>query len=498
MMGAVTAEEMRTLEEVAFRAGATADGLMEVAGRGIGLAITREFPAGGTAIAYLGKGHNAGDAIVALGVLREAGWKVSVRAAYPETAWAELNRDKWAEMGEVVILNRIDLLEIHATPLVLLDGLLGIGSRGALREPLLELAREMKCLRDTRGARIVSVDVPSGLDPDTGAFDPDAVEADWTLMAGVPKRGLLLGAAAEKCGALELVPISELPVPPVGDIGMITPMALGAGRSPRPYDFHKGLAGRVSLIAGSRRYPGAAVLAASGALRGGAGLVTLHVPADAIEFIAGRCPPEVMLRELENPEDLLEFPHDCLVVGPGLGDVDERWFSSLRKLLEKTKAPGVLDADALNGFARYGGLDQLAERHVLTPHPGEFRRLAADLADHSRELAARTFADRHSPVLLLKGSRTIVTQRGQPLWCNPTGTPGMASGGQGDVLSGVIGALLAGGMSALDGAAMGAWLCGRASEVAVRSGAFSEETLLATDTLDHLGRAFGDWREGRR
>lgn len=497
-MGAVTADEMRALEEAAFQAGATAGDLMAVAGRGIGLAIAREFPHRGTAIAYLGKGHNAGDAIVALGVLREAGWKVSVRSAYSKAEWAALNREKWEEIGEVAVLDSVESVEVRQTPLVLLDGLLGIGSRGALREPLSGLAKEMKHLREARGARIVSVDLPSGVSPDTGAFDPDAVQADWTLMAGVPKRGLLLGAAVQKCGALGLVPIPELPIPPGGDIAMITPMSLGAGRSPRSYDFHKGQAGRVSLIAGSRRYSGAAILAATGALRGGAGLVTLHVPPDALELIAGRCPSEVMLRELEAPEDLLDFPHDSLVVGPGLGEAAERWFSSLRKLLEKSKAPCVIDADALNGFARHGGLDQLAERHVLTPHPGEFRRLAADLADHSRESAARAFADRHAPTLLLKGARTIVTQRDHPLWCNPTGTPGMASGGQGDVLSGVIGALLAGGTPPLEAAAMGAWLCGRASERAVGSGAFSEETLLATDTLHHLGGAFRDWREGTR
>jgi hydroxyethylthiazole kinase-like uncharacterized protein yjeF len=497
-MGAVTADEMRALEEAAFQAGATASGLMAVAGRGIGFAIARDYPTSGTAIAYLGKGHNAGDAIVALEVLREAGWKVSARAAYPQAEWAALNREKWEEIGGLASSDCLDLLQVSTTPLILIDGLLGIGSRGALREPLLGLAKEMKHLRETRGAKVVSVDLPSGVDPDAGTFDPDAVEADLTLMAGVPKRGLLFGAAAQKCGALGLVPIPELPIPHGGDIAMITPMTLGAGRAPRPYDFHKGQAGRVSLIAGSRHYSGAAILAATGALRGGAGLVTLHVPPDALELIASRCPPEVMVRALENPEDLLGVQHDSLVVGPGLGEVGERWFSSLRKLLQTSKSPCVLDADGLNGFARYGGLDQLAERHVLTPHPGEFRRLAADLADHSREETARTFTDRHAPVLLLKGARTIVTQRGHPLWCNSTGTPGMASGGQGDVLSGVIGALLAGGRSPLEAAAMGAWLCGRASELAVRSRVFSEETLLATDTLQHLGGAFRNWREGWR
>lgn len=493
-MGAVTADEMRALEEVAFQQGATAASLMAKAGRRLGLAIGRLFPQAGTAVAYLGKGHNAGDALVALGVLRGAGWRVAVRFSRPLEECAELTRAMFEALGGVEVLDaRPQAVEL-SRPLVLLDGLLGIGAKGGPRDTLADFSREMNGLRRKAGARVVAVDLPSGVDADTGTVHPDAVTADITLTIGVPKRGVLQAAAVNAVGALGLVPVEELPVPAVDDLAMISPWTLAAGLEPRAFDFHKGKAGRVVLLAGSAAYSGAAVLAATGALHGGAGLVTLYVPADAHALIAAKCPPEVMVRPISRPQDLLESRFDSLVVGPGLGEVDGK---ALRELLERCLVPAVIDADALNALAKCEGVAGLPSHHVLTPHPGEFARLASDLADLPRETAARLFADRSSPVLLLKGARTLVTAKSQPLWCNATGTPGMATGGQGDVLSGVIGALLAGGLRSLEAACLGAWLCGRASERAITAGA-SEESLSAGDTAVHLGGAFRDWREGIR
>jgi NAD(P)H-hydrate epimerase len=140
----------------------------------------------------------------------------------------------------------------------------------------------------------------------------------------------------------------------------------------------------------------------------------------------------------------------------------------------------------------------LAERHVITPHPGEFARLAPDLAGMSRETAARSFADRVPATLLLKGSRTLVTRAGHPLWCNSTGSPGMATGGQGDLLAGVIGARLAVGDSPLEAAALSAWLCGRAAETALGERGISEESLTPSDVACRLGGAFLDWKSARR
>ncbi len=497
-MGAVTADEMREIEEAAFRGGATPSGLMETAGRRLGLAMRRFFPIPGTAVAYLGKGHNAGDALIALRELRAAGWQIKVRAAFPAVEWAALTRAVYRALGEVEVLEQpLDSVELER-PLVLIDGLVGIGARGPLRGKLAELAEEMNALRQSSGARIAAVDLPSGIDPDSGEIFPGAVQADVTFTIGVPKRGLLFSEAVNAVGVIVLVPLSELPVPVGGELGLISPQTFPAKCGPRPFDFHKGLAGRVNVLAGSSAYSGAAILASSGALRGGAGLVTLHVPQEIVARVSAGCPPEVIVRGYDKIDELLEISCDAWVVGPGLGPLDEAETAALLRLLERGNIPSIVDADALNAVARVGAVDRLPAGHVITPHPGEFRRLAPDLDGSPREPAARAFADRTSPVLLLKGARTLVTATGQPLWCNSTGTPGMACGGQGDVLSGVIGALLASGSTALEAAARGAWLCGRASEIALSMRTLSEESLLPQDTLAHLGAAFLDWREQGR
>lgn len=470
---------------------------MEVAGRRLGLALLRFFPEPGTAVAYLGKGHNAGDALIALSTLRSAGWRIAVRAAFPEIEWASLTRSAFRDLDGVEVLGRLDPEELPR-PLVLLDGLVGIGARGPLRPALAELAAEMNALKDTRGAKIAAVDLPSGVDPDSGAISEGAVRADVTFTLGVPKRGLLSSQATPAVGSLALVPLEALPVPSAGKPCLICPQSFSCHTVPRPYEFHKGLAGRVGVLAGSAAYRGAAILAATGALRGGAGLVTLHVPHDLVDRIAVGCPAEVIVRGYECPGELDGLAYDAWVVGPGLGVLDAPASAGLMKLLEQPRIPCVIDADALNAVAAAGTLDRLPEGHVITPHPGEFRRLAPDLCGQSREIAARALTGRCLPVLLLKGARTLVVQGGGELWCNSTGTPGMATGGQGDVLAGVIGALLAAGEPPFEAAARGAWLCGRASEIALSHGQQSEESLLPQDTLAHLGRAFVDWREGTR
>ena len=177
---------------------------------------------------------------------------------------------------------------------------------------------------------------------------------------------------------------------------------------------------------------------------------------------------------------------------------DRLTFSVTGSVSHTGGTPTVIDADALNLIAETGRTLLLSEHHVLTPHPGEFARLAPDLAGLPREQAARQFADLSPATLLLKGSRTLVTRRGRPLHVNSTGSPGMATGGQGDLLSGVIGALLAAGEDPLMAASRGAWLCGRAAEIALDQSHLSEESLVPEDVLHFLGAAFTDWRQSTR
>jgi len=498
-MAAVTLTEMLAAETAARANGWTEERLLDCAGERLGQALGRYFAQPGTLVGYLGKGHNAGDALVAMRVMRDRfGWQIAARSAWPQESCAPLTHRKWRELGLAAPLEGMPAWRDAEGPLVLLDGLLGSGSSGVPREPLLSLIAEMEWLRQHAGARVAAVDLPSGIDADTGVTAAGGVTADITFMIANAKRGLLAGHAANATGALAVVPVEALTAAGGGDLELISPQAMEFGKSRRPFDFHKGVAGRVAVIAGSVQYPGAAVLAATGALRGGAGLITLHVPHQATAVIAAKCPPEIIVRGYDSPAEVKKTDYDALVIGCGIGDVDAATAACLLEIIAQSPAPAVIDADALNLLARSGMTGILAERHVITPHPGEFRRLAPDLAGKSRESAARAFADRHPATLLLKGCRTLVTRCGHPLWCNATGHPGMATGGQGDLLAGVIGARLAIGDPPPQAASLAAWLCGRSAEIALDSAEISQESLTPSDVARHLGGAFRDWQGARR
>jgi NAD(P)H-hydrate epimerase len=494
-MNAMTVSKMRDAEHAALAADWTEEQLLTLAGYRLGHALGRHFPHPGTAIGYLGKGHNAGDTLVAMAVLRDHyGWKIAARNAYPIEEFAPLTRMKWEELDLQSPLNSAPITDDLRYPLVLLDGLLGIGSIGAMRSPLPLFAAEMEWLRKHRGARVAAVDLPSGIDADTGSASPGTVTADVTFMIGNAKHGLLTSHAANFTGALALVPVESLLARGTGDLALISPQTLDFGKAPRPFDFHKGSAGRVAIIAGSEAYTGAAVLAATGALRGGAGLVTLIVPPKIHPTIAAKCPPEVIVRSFLSWAELDDPRVDAWVIGCGIGELNAETEAAMIDFIANLSTPAVIDADALNAIAKSGKTEILRENHLITPHPGEFQRLASDLADMPREVAARAFTDRSPCTLLLKGCRTLITRKGRPIWCNATGTPAMATGGQGDLLAGVIGARLAIGDPINEAAALSAWICGRAAEKWITGLMNSEESLLPSDVASQLGAAFLDWK----
>lgn len=498
-MPAVTIKEMRDAESRAMASGLQEETILNQAGSNLAHSLARFFPTPGSAIAYLGKGHNAGDTLVALKILRDQyGWHINTRSAYPLAECAPLTQKKWQELGDAKHCDSMPDWQNCRRPLVLLDGLLGIGANGPLREPLITLANEMHWLRENAGARIAAVDLPSGIDADTGMAQVGAVTADLTLMIGLAKRGLLMSHAAIHTGALSLVAVDCLKHPQPSDIELICPQTMDFGKSPRPFDFHKGLAGRVAIFAGSTSYPGAAALAAIGALRAGAGLITLHAPADAIPLIASHCPPEIIIRPCSSPLEILNTRFDSLVVGCGLAKPEPSVEQDLIKLLTEIQTPTVVDADALNLIAVNSLATILNSQHLITPHPGEFARLFPKLAELPREAAVTQFTQNSKATLLLKGSRTLIGQKGHPLFANSTGTPGMATGGQGDLLAGTLGALLATGLPPIQAATFGAWLCGRASEIAIHASSQSEQSLTPSDTASHQGQAFKDWHGSSR
>jgi ADP-dependent NAD(P)H-hydrate dehydratase / NAD(P)H-hydrate epimerase len=488
-MSFVTGAAMRSLEEAAFRRGVTAEHLMDLAGVGIARRLLAQFPQPGLAVGYVGKGNNGGDALVALRHLREAGWEIALRAAWPETEWGVLPRRKLRELG----LSPVERIPERAGgPLLLLDGLLGIGAKGGLREPLLGSAREMAELREHQGAIIAAMDLPSGLDADSGGGE--SVTADLTLTVAAPKRGMASENGVRRCGRVILVPLEDLPLPAEGDLKFFCPEAFPGLLPPRAHDFHKGDSGRVGILAGSPGMTGAAVLCASSALHAGAGLVGVHVEENYLPHLGAAMPPEAMVRVSTDPvKEAFEAGHDALVIGPGLGNAGKGYQAALLVRLTE-EIPAVIDADALNWIAAEDRLDLLREWHVITPHPGEFKRLVPDLAGLDRQEAVKAFGERYPCTLLLKGARTLVAKAGEAARFNPTGHAGMASGGQGDVLSGVIGTLLAQGLKGPDAAALAAWLCGRAAERCLGDG----PVCLASGTVRELGGSLRDWGEKKR
>lgn len=489
----VTCRQMQEAEARAFAAGVSAADLMEVAGLGIARVIRQFFPVPGIAVLFLGTGNNAGDALVAARELRAAGWRLFARCAREPAAFKPLPAGHWQELGG---------LEPPPAdgswpegPIVCLDGLLGLGASGPLRADYAALGAAMNDLRIQHGASTVAMDLPSGLDGDTGVPAADAVIADVTVTVGAVKHGLLADAAVNHVGRLALVVLPELQPFVQGDATaeLLTPDRLRPWLPRRDHECHKGRAGRVGVLAGSPGFYGAAELACLGALRAGAGLVTLLVrDPEALAVLAARLPPEVMVRSIADASSAAEGL-DVLVVGPGLGfaHADE-----VAELLRRAPVPVVVDADALTLLARCGlePLQQAAGPRLLTPHPGEMQRLVGPFGD--RAVTAQSFANDHpSHTLLLKGARTVIACAGEPLRYNSTGHAGMATGGMGDFLGGVAAALLGQGVSTPRAAALAAWLCGRAAELAALD--MAPEAVLPTDLAQCLGRAWQELREGR-
>ena len=491
----LTCAAMKALEQRAFAEGVSADVLMEEAGGRIAQAVGQFFPKPGLCIAVFGKGNNGGDALVAARILAGTGWDVRLLGAYPEAEWSALPKAKFGAAKDCRLIGVDDVSACRGKPFIVLDGLLGIGARGALQEPISRLTRAINHLRCEGNATVFALDLPTGLDGDTGVADPDCVVADFTLTIGFAKAGLIEDQATNLVGRLCVLPLRELSrrcdaAAPAAIPA--TPATLGGLLPRRAFDSHKGDYGRVAILAGSRGYLGAAVLCSAACVRAGAGLVTLFAAPDVADALSAKTMPEVMVRAIPSPAALLGERHDVFAVGPGLG---AHGSGDVARLVEKLERPMVLDADGLNAIAPCADvLARCAGERVLTPHSGEMERLAPGSARRTRRETVESFTGRFPCTLLLKGARTLVGKKGEPLGINTTGTPGMAAGGMGDALTGVIAALIGQGVRPFDAARLGAWLCGRAGEIAITVGGESGESLTPGRMLDFLGAAFGDLR----
>ena len=484
----VSAAAMRAAEEAAFASGIQVEALMDRAGAGIAASIQRFFPRPGRAIVFAGKGHNGGDALVAAQRLKTLGWRVDLRLIFPEEECAELTRRKLEAFRRDELPLVPGLAAASPFAPVVLDGLLGLGAKHLLREPVRGAAQEINGLRREKNAFVFAVDMPTGLDGDTADRDPDCVVADCTITIGFAKHGLVSDDVLDFVGRLEVVGLSELAAPPLptGDF-LATPESLSRVLPRRAFSAYKNQFGRVGVVAGSTGFVGAALMTTEGALRAGAGLVELFIPKEIYPIVASAAPAEAMVKPIRSYRDLTDEKVDVWAVGPGLGKSEAK---DLLKLIERATSPMVVDADGLNIVSDdVQVLKRCAGPRLLTPHPGEMKRLL-DPGKMSRAGTAKNFTGMFPVTLLFKGARTIVAEAGRALSYNSTGNPGMATGGMGDVLTGVCAGLVGQGVSLYDAARTGAWLCGRAAEMSIFEGGASEQSLLPRDVLENLGRAF--------
>jgi ADP-dependent NAD(P)H-hydrate dehydratase / NAD(P)H-hydrate epimerase len=484
----VTAQQMKDAEHAAFASGIIPEELMEIAGNGIARCIRQFFPKAGEAIVFCGKGHNGGDALVAARHLLSAGWKIQVTLACSEGDLAPLTRRHLEDLGEEVLTGSRRIA--RGETLIVIDGLLGIGVAGAPRGVVADRIRELNALRQA-GAFIVSVDLPSGLDATNGeVFDP-CVQADLTVSLGFVKTGLVADGATAFTGRLAEVPLPGLSPAGCDASEVSTAPQLARLLPVRDFDTHKGNYGRIGIVAGSPGYLGAARLCSAAAVHAGGGLVTLYALPGIHDQLSLLSIPEVMVRRVESCDRIFEERLDVLAIGPGLGRSHDQ---AIRDLVQEAAIPCVVDADVLNALS--GDISLLKRcrgARLLTPHPGEMERLNP-CAGRSRRLWAEEFVGEYPVTLLLKGARTLIAEREQPVAFNTTGNPGMGSGGMGDVLTGVCAALIGSGKTPRQAALLGAWICGRSAELAVSHGGDSQESLSASSVIANLGGAFTSLR----
>ena len=503
MKPVLTPDEAADLDRETQAAGVPADVLMERAGRAVARAA-RELAGGAygrRAVVVAGKGNNGGDGFVAARHLARAGVRTTVVLLEDEDALREPSATNARRLGEVAAV-RVRRFDEHglgrelARADVAIDAIFGTGFRGMPED---EWAAAIAGI-NAATAPVVAVDIPSGVNGATGVVEGEAVAADLTVTFGAAKLGAVLMPGAEHAGVIRVVDIGFPDELLRADAWLTEPSDVSSWLPARTADTHKRASGVLVVVAGSRDMTGAARLIATAAGRIGAGLVTVAAPDAALRAIqAGlvestflslpQTDDGVIARDAIQP--LLErlARADALAIGPGLG-TDEETVAFVREVVRRCPVPLVLDADGLNAFA--GDAAALAEREaeaVLTPHAGEFARLtgvkARDLeADRPRQV--RDLADRTGAVTVLKGSRTTIADPHGRLVVNVTGSPVLATAGTGDVLTGMIGGLLARGTATLESAAAATYLHGLAGLLA---GDELGEGTLAGDVVDRIAEA---------
>ena len=486
-MKLISAEQMQQADRQAIeQLGLPGVVLMENAGRAASEQLCRAFPElfPGPVLILAGKGNNGGDGYVMARVLLERGWRVRTLILAEATAIAgdaaQMLRVLQRLSADICFIDSSASLQRHfseARPVLLVDALLGTG----LTAPVRGLYAEAIETINGSGLPVVAVDIPSGVDGSSGRVLGTAVNADLTVCFDHGKIGHGAWPGAARVGRLAVVDIgipSRCHVSELPECRLLDGAEAAGLLPPRPSGGHKGAFGHLLVVAGSSGKTGAAALAGEAGVRSGCGLVTVACPASIHDILemklteamtaplpeAGGGLSESCWAELHS----LLVGRQALAIGPGLGQGDELG-RLIRRLLVECALPVVADADALNALE--GHAETLFEREggatVLTPHPGEMARLTGlSIAEieSDRFRVAREFAGEFGVVLVLKGVRTLIAAPDGRVSINSSGNVGLASGGSGDVLTGLIGGLLAQGMAAYDAAGLGCFLHGMAAD----------------------------------
>jgi hydroxyethylthiazole kinase-like uncharacterized protein yjeF len=495
-----TAQEMGRADATAQELGIPGGVLMERAGAQMAhIALERYSP--GQALLICGGGNNGGDGFVIARELHRSGVDVAVLATKSEYEGdPATNLEILRNLGMRFVVQEDLDAELGVADLIV-DALLGTGFSGAVREKEAGIIEQM----NSAPAPVLAVDVPSGVDGATGEVQGVAASADLTVCAHAVKVGCVISPGREHAGEVVAVDIG---IPPEADVDPSlawTDAASLRGQIPRTAEpAHKYSAGALLVVAGSRGTTGAPVMVVRGAQRAGCGIVFLATSGGAAPAVDLALTEALVYGVAEDEEgymgsgaleEILDHAGraSALVMGPGTGTGDEGR-RLVEGILREVELPVLLDADAVTNLA---GTDVLARRNnptVITPHAGELGRLLGSGAKEvsARRLdSARNAAEQHRCCVLLKGSDTLVVE-GQSVAVNSTGNVALAAAGTGDVLSGVIGALLSRGMDTYEAARAGAWAHGRAAELWLEEAGWPAESFVATDLLGYLAPAVGE------
>ena len=490
-MRVVTGEEMRAIDEYAIEnIGIDGKILMENAGRVAAKNIMKNFH-NQTFCVLIGSGNNGGDGFVIAKVLKENGHDVDVCVIPdPDKISGDADYHKSIYLNSGFTFTQYDR-EIMKKADIVIDTMLGTGIKGEIKSPYAEIFQELNSMNDT----IVSIDLPSGLPADESPVPENTLKADYTFTIGLPKLSYYTYPARNHYGKTKVIhigiPEKAVEMTVKSERNIWTEKHVVNNWPQRDDNSHKGSHGKVGIIAGSSNMPGAAVLTTTAAVRSGAGLTALNTHSDIFSTITNHVPEATLFDRKDDLSDFID-DKDVIAIGPGLG-VNEDTRRTTEYLIEHFEGPLVIDADGLSELQKLK--DKIRKRKhpvIITPHPGEMARLidaSAGEVNKNRFDISRGMSVEFGMYVVLKGPNTLVTTPDGKIFINDTGNAGLAKGGSGDVLTGMIAAFLGRYENSQHAISSAIFMHGFTADQLLEEG-MAIETIAASDIVDHLGTTF--------